>query len=363
MNFSDLFFYSNHDKIYNSLLNITSEDYNNFKKLFFSQNLNDVNKQFEKLKNPKEIFLSKNESNLKMIDNFFSEIMSFFPNNQKKNIKSLDDYIKLYNNENKINNNEIARVKLKKIFNKKKTKFLKLKRERNKSTGRIKDSINNVGVHNRNSEDNMMRKIKNKVIESAYRLINYILKKERKNENFEIFKIEGIYTQELHLTFNLWLLLQKLKDIFCFKISKYYTKKDPNNNRNIINHIFNTGNDEFINTKKLLEMPFYEYYHRIFLSEDNKLLKSFGIEENQYNFNSYIGKIIKDIKNKKKNNKESNNKYRKKIENLAKNYEKCLLEKNGRNSNKIKEDEIIKNVIENYNYDQLKKEVIKIINE
>ena len=109
-------------------------------------------------------------------------------------------------------------------------------------------------------------------------------------------------------------------------------------------------------------MTFFDFYHKIFLNEDIKLLKDLDIDKNNYSFNN-------EDKNKKKNivdcESDVNNgdkKYRKNLEKLAKNYEKFFLEKKGRNSNKIKEDEIIKNVIDNYNYNDLKEEVYRLIN-
>jgi len=381
MNFlSDIYHLKSHDIIYNSLTNISKKDYENFQTLFINPNANTnnfLNSQFNKLINPKNISISKDDSNIKMLNNLFSELLSLFPNNN-------------INNHN-INNNSNGNKKEKKKKNiikdkninknekkNKKLKFLKKKRGRNYSNLRIKKS----GTHNRNAQDNMMRKIKNKVMESAYRLINDIYKSEnqsntpvpiKKKEQIKLCKIAGIYSQELHLTFNLWLILQKLKDIFCFKICKYYKNKEPNTNIEIINKIYSNENkDKFINSKKLLEMSFFEYYHEIFLNEDNEILKNFGINKNDYNFNSYMNNNIKEIcennKNKIniiKNNNDNNfdNDYKGKIENLAKNYENYFLGKFGRNSNKIqkKNDEIIENVINKYKYDELKKKVIEII--
>ena len=68
----------------------------------------------------------------------------------------------------------------------------------------------------------MMRKLKNKIMESARKLINKMIKIEACNEyrTFrELRKIDGIYSQELNIKFNFWFYFQKIKDIFQFKIS------------------------------------------------------------------------------------------------------------------------------------------------
>ena len=164
MNFlSDIYHLKSHDIIYNSLTNISKKDYENFQTLFINPNANTnnfLNSQFNKLINPKNISISKDDSNIKMLNNLFSELLSLFPNNN-------------INNHN-INNNSNGNIKEEKKKNiimdkneikNKKSKFLKKKRGRNYSNLRIKKS----GTHNRNAQDNMMRKIKNKVMESAYR--------------------------------------------------------------------------------------------------------------------------------------------------------------------------------------------------
>ena len=360
--FSNESFHKNHNNNY--LIQEKSEDYINFKNLFFGIEPNIMDKEFSKLVNPKNISISKNESNILYMNKLFQDLLSSFPQPKEKRVLNTIDH----------NNNDITILnESNKIINEKKN-FLKLKRLKNLPTGRLKQNSSIVGIHNRNAEDNMMRKIKNKAIESAYRLINDIFDKEKKNmkysalldkkknEKLKICKIAGVYSQELHLTFNLWFILQKLKDIFSSKISCYYTKINPDNNKNIINAIYNSDKDEFVNSKKILEMTFFDFYHKIFLNEEIKLLKDLDIDENNYSFkneNKIKKKNIVDLENDVNND---NEKYRKNLEKLAKNYEKFFLEKKGRNSNKIKEDEIIKNVIDNYNYNDLKEEVYRMIN-
>ena len=409
--FGDDYFLRRYDNIYIILKKTIKKDWDSFQNLFLSHSQNKIDREFINLENPYSISILKNESNLSKLDKLFSEVLSLFPNNIIDNASIINNNIKNVNNfilDNAINKNNDIIIKSEmnafkpknKIIQKPKIeKFLRSKRKR--SIGRIKKHSSRVGIHNRNAEDNMMRKIKNKAIESAYRLINDILENEienskntligkEKKEKIRICKIAGIYSQELHLTFNLWLILQKLKDIFCLQISSYYTKIEADNNKNIIHGIFNSKKDEFVNSKKILDMTFFEYYHKIFLGEDEKILKELKIEKNDYNFKSYIDKIINDIncykrdknrnqsKNKTqiKNQKKGNNngqadnnvndidieEYRENIENLANNYENFFLKKKSRASNKIKKDEMIKDIIKNYDYKDLKNKINEIIN-
>ena len=366
--FSDNRFYQN-PNTYNNLIQVTNKDYTNFKNLFISIGTNIIDTEFQKIENPKKISVPKNESNLIYINKLFKELLSLFTNkdnflngiNNNKLSSEINENSNCFNSIININNEEDN------------GKFLNLKRAKNIPTGRLKQNSNSIGIHSRNSEDNMMRKIKNKAIESAYRLINYVFEKEKKciknkalienkkNTKLKICKIAGVYSQELHLTFNLWFILQKLKDIFSFQISCYYTKLKPDNNKIIINAIYNTDKDEFVNCKKILDMTFFDFYHKIFLNENEIILKEFGIDKNDYSF-------ISEDNNKDNNLNENdihnndNEKYKKNLEKLANNYEKFFLEKKGRNSNKIKEDEVIKNVIENYKYNDLKDGVYKMLN-
>ena len=123
------------------------------------------------------------------------------------------------------NNNERKRRNINILQRKRKNKKGRKIREGNKDDYNNKYISPETYVHNRDSKDNMIRKIKNKVFDSAYNFLNYCIKKDeekngvlRKNK-IEIFRIKGIYGQELEITFNLYLILQQLKEIFSFNIS------------------------------------------------------------------------------------------------------------------------------------------------
>ena len=379
MNFFSHNSLDNHDIIYNPFINTIQQKYNFKNKFFNPKNLDII---FSKLENPSNIIIQKEDSNITKMNELFTKILSFFPKNHE-----INSLYNINNNNNirkeekdfnytKDNNIILDNVQKKVLLKSKRTRSKKgriTNKKKKNEKGRIKNNSNRKGTHDRYSEDNMMRKIKNKVISSANNLLNDILKKEgnSKVNNFKIYKIRGIYSQELHRKFNIWLILQKLKDIFSFEISKFYkNEKDKYINKIIINNIIETDSKDYVNTKILLDMPLHEYIHKIFLDGDNELFGKFGIEknkENKYKFDMIIGDINKDIKKKKReeisyNDNNDNKDYREKIKNLAHNFEDYFLGKSRRASNKVKNDKIIQMIInsQDSDYKKWEEEVAKI---
>jgi len=68
-----------------------------------------------------------------------------------------------------------------------------------------------------------MRKLKNKVIESARKLISLKIREESDTKFDGLHKLGGAISQELNIKFNFWFHLQKFKDIFKFKCSSKYS--------------------------------------------------------------------------------------------------------------------------------------------
>ena len=206
-----------------------------------------------------------------------------------------------------------------------------------KNPGRKKKNSGEVGTHNKFSKDNMMRKLKNKVMESARKLINKIIKIEAGNEfkHFrEIRKIEGIYSQELNIKFNFWFYFQKLKTIFQFKMSSKYSKGDLNSNNRLISRIYSEEKkNQFPKTIKLLEMEFHQYYHYIFLGEKKNWYIDFDIKEkeNKYELDYFLNNGVS------KDNDYL--KYKITISHLACKYELFFLKKNPRLSGIKKKEE------------------------
>ena len=216
-----------------------------------------------------------------------------------------------------------------------------------KNPGRKKKNSGEIGTHNKFSKDNMMRKLKNKVMESARKLINKMIKIEAGN-NFKEFgemrKIQGMFCQELNIKYNFWFYFQKLNTIFQFKMSTKYSKGEYDSNNHLISKIYSIEYiDKFPKSIKLLDMTFHQYYHDIFLGEKN-WIKEFDITEEENKFE------IKNFLNNNNNQKAEDYYYTEKMIKLAKKYELFFLNKNPRVYLPKKDDntshtrEIIKNI-------------------
>ena len=209
-----------------------------------------------------------------------------------------------------------------------------------KRKGRRSKNLKNLNIpskHTKFSSDNMMRKIKNKIIESSRLLCNKILENEIKNLKelyqfpyTEFKKIKGSFSQELNIKFNLWFYQIKIKEIFSMEISTKYSSFEKTSNKELIDYIFSKDNiNNFPKSKELLNMPFHQYYHDIFLGERKDWIKFYGIkeEENKYELN-YLLKSLEEEEDKDNN---LNKIYIEKLGNLAKNYEGFFLFKKMRN--------------------------------
>ena len=194
--------------------------------------------------------------------------------------------------------------------------------------------------HTKFSEDNMMRKIKNKIIESSRLLANKLFLEEIKYLNDKCYymvkefrKIKGSFSQELNIKFNLYFYQMKIKDIFSLELSHKYTaiEKNSNSNKELIDYIFSEQNKNFFNkTKQILDMQFHQYYHDIFLGEDKTWKFNFGIDLNddKYQIENLLNSFVNDEKDK---NNENNKIYAKNLNTLAHHYEDFFLSKKTRN--------------------------------
>ena len=333
-----------------------------------------------------ELSIKEKENNLynnNNLTNYFTNLSNITFLNQKRKTPFVIDDEKKYTNfkykifittsnneksdEEKINseiNSEKNEYPKKVIFRMDK-KFRNFKEERiKKNPGRKKKNSGEIGIHNKFSKDNMMRKLKNKVIESARRLINKMIKIESGEEYKylgEMRKIQGVFCQELNIKFNFWFYVQKLKTIFQFKMSTKYSKGDFDSNAQLISKIYSEKyKNKFPRTIKLLDMMFHQYLHEIFLGEKN-WTNEFEIseEDNQFGINYFL-------KNKLDENK-NDLFYLEKMNKLAIKYELFFLNKNPRiYSNKNEEKisqirEIIKKIsqqdYEKYKYYFISKSV------
>ena len=113
------------------------------------------------------------------------------------------------------------------------------------------------------------------------------------------------------------------------EISNKYSSLEKTSNKELIDYIFSPGNTNYFEkTKELLNMPFHQYYHDIFLEENKNWIINYNIkpEENKYGIN-YLLKCLEE-----ENKDDSSNKiYVEKINRLAYEYEDFFLYKKMRN--------------------------------
>ena len=261
------------------------------------------------------------------------------------------------NNEKSSPNQEITKNKeiLKSIS---KNKGRKAKNSKN---------LNNDSTHTKYSSDNMMRKIKNKVIESSRLLANRIIKEETKNSynlnfnlvNKEFRKIQGSFSQELNIKYNCWFYQRKIKEIFSMELSNKYTTIEKSSNIQLINLIFSPINEKyFLKTKALLNTPFHQYYHDIFLNENKNWKIYYGIHENDQKYQ--LENMIKSIQEEEKEISNDHLKYINDISYLAHHYEEYFLQKKPRNVDyNNKKNKFIKDFM----YKLVKNEYLKLCEE
>ena len=270
-----------------------------------------------------------NDTVYEMNKNITIDINNFKPKNNAAN----DKFLK---NKRERNDNGKTLKNKKNFFFKNVKDVIKLN-----NPGRKKKNSGEYGIHNKYSNDNMMRKLKNKVIESARKLISRKIKEESDYKLNEIHKIGGEFSQELNIKFNYWFYFQKFKDIFQFKCSTRYRKNFGFNNKYVIEEIYSDKNsNKFILTKKLLEMSFCQYYHEIFLDENPNWKDIFEIpfDEDFYGIKFFYFKIRQNPDYSAKEDEL----YINKMEKLADDYESFFLSKNPRNYSKKDEKEDIK---------------------
>ena len=142
-------------------------------------------------------------------------------------------------------------------------------------------------------------------------------------------------------------------------MSSKYSKGDLESNLILIKNIYSKNRGKFPKTISLFEMPFYQYYHDIFLGENKNWTSYFNIKEkeNYYQLDYFV--------NTNSLNKESDFEiYKRTIFNLAFNYEKFFLDKNPRislNKKNISSKSIdIKQIIEYINKIDKDSEMLKI---
>ena len=177
------------------------------------------------------VFLEKIKQNLPKFAEFPVERLI-----NNKNIKDIE--IKLCRgerkrdivckNKKKENNNELCI-----IIKKEKEAGEKIKRGR-----KIEKENKYRKEHNKYSENNIIIKIKSKLLLYALQFLNKLLKNNNNRKNtYKLYKLDYKYSQRLKKEEDLKILDMSLKDIFSFDISSKYKHKSYKFNKNTIKKI------------------------------------------------------------------------------------------------------------------------------
>ena len=227
-------------------------------------------------------------SDLNSIDSFFINIHSNFQD--KEDFSQISNYESYYQNIEKIlplifqdnscikikekSNGDITNEDFKNLFmnrpNKKQfsknyieniQQFVKIKlfskkpfKNSNNVVGRKKKSDESPSVHNKFSDDNLMRRCKHIILESILSFINKKIDKIYSKENKDIlnqmklFKLSQNVDKTSKVEYYKLLFNKSLQSIFSEDISKRYSKFNPNHNKNIIEKLMN----EKIETKRII---------------------------------------------------------------------------------------------------------------
>ena len=227
-------------------------------------------------------------SDLNSIDSFFINIHSNFQD--KEDFSQISNYESYYQNIEKIlplifqdnscikikekSNGDITNEDFKNLFmnrpNKKQfsknyieniQQFVKIKlfskkpfKNSNNVVGRKKKSDESPSIHNKFSDDNLMRRCKHIILESILSFINKKIDKIYSKENKDIlnqmklFKLSQNVDKTSKVEYYKLLFNKSLQSIFSEDISKRYSKFNPNHNKNIIEKLMN----EKIETKRII---------------------------------------------------------------------------------------------------------------
>ena len=200
-----------------------------------------------------------------------------------KNIQNHNRRVKKKFFKRKIKINEVEKTLFKNSKSQQQINFLKKKRGRKK----IDDSDNNILIvkHDRNSDDNLKRKVKTHFHNYIIALLNSKLQLEPGKEKLKFVKINSEITQDITIEYNQKLFKKAIKDIIV-QTSEKYQNKDIN--RECINYIMNTKsiNYEIIN---LLNMTYEDMYLNYYLKSTKD---SFDFEPNE-SYESHKEKLKK----------------------------------------------------------------------
>ena len=173
-----------------------------------------------------------------------------------------------------------------------------------KKRGRHSNKNDCEKIHDRNSADNIMRKIQAHYLSFIISFLNDIL--ESLNYEQKFFKLDYEFKRNVKKDFVESLKGKTLGEIVCNKISVKYKHKDVNSNDIIYNEI---KENEIL--KNILSENYVSFFKKIYYKSNKKInLKEYGLKKNIILSNKV--KMFKDLL-KKNGILNSNNEFKKNI--------------------------------------------------
>ena len=185
----------------------------------------------------------------------------------------------------------------------------------NKKIGRIKSNSTLKGVHNKLSQDNIIRKIKGRFLEKLRLYINteyrkYFFKKNKNSAKIInwLKKINPKVSRKIKKEENLKWFKSKIYEIFSENVSLRYSLYSPNSNKKKIERLISVN--EAKNVIDILNTDIETYYDKYIndekiegfktLKNDIEELKTYMEKTNQEKIKEYLSKYEYTAKNLKK---------------------------------------------------------------
>ena len=219
------------------------------------------------------------------------------------------------------NNATFCRNQKTEMTSKKTKRINNLNVESKLNMGRKPKNVSKKGDHTKNTEDNMMRKIKTYFIKYIHNLIN----KSINNKDLQLLKLDSEINEKLKRDYNIKLMATTFRDLYENRpLSSKYKKKTIDNNdinKDIIQKIYSEDRDKEFEVINILNMTYKELF--------NDFIKN--------NLNTFLNEIYEKEKANNEPEEDIVN-YIQKIKNLCYNYEQWFIIKKGRREGIKKKD-------------------------
>ena len=157
----------------------------------------------------------------------------------------------------------------------------------NSKRGRKCKANNNREEHKKTSSDNIIKKIKSKILNYLVEFMNNMIDKS-KNDKIKFYKLNYKYINQINRNVDLQLLKMKVEELLSKEISpKFKNLNNSNYNKTLISNIKNNikGDDKDYNTLIfVLNLTFEEWFSLfIFKKNINEIIAEKGINSNEIN--------------------------------------------------------------------------------